>query len=264
MMNHRRVRRLLYEYMTGEADPATVRDIETHLRRCTQCTADLDDMRRATEMIHEASGEERPDEFWDGLLAKIQERIRVEERSVAASPRVSASGWIDSLFIVRRPVLSFALLIVVCVFTALAVWVITFPAKEPGSHVTVDQPSTQADLHARTDQYLRRSQTLLVGLANMKASDDEPVDLTAEREASRSLIHEARYLKDEDLDPASAQVVYGLEPILVELANSPTDQSRAAVDLIRQGIFERNLLFKVRMAELMRDSARYVAVSSGF
>jgi hypothetical protein len=263
MMTHRRVQRLLYEYTTGEADPTTVRDIETHLRSCTRCTADLDDMRRTAESIHEAAAEEHPDEFWDGLLTKIEQRIRVEEPQTA-SPRFSASGWIDSLFIVRRPVLSFAMLIAVCAFTALAVWVITFPAQRPGSVVSPQQPSPQADLHARTDQYLRRSQTLLVGLANMKASDDEPVDLTAERRASRSLIHEARYLKEENLDPVSAQVVYGLEPILVELANSPTDQSRAAVDLIRQGIFKRNLLFKVRMAELMRDSARHVAVSSGF
>jgi hypothetical protein len=213
-------------------------------------------MREAAGMLHAAPAEERPDEFWDALLLRVQDRIRTEEPQPARQ-QFSISGWIDGLLIVRRPVLAFTVVIAVCVVAALAVWIITHPEKVPRSEVALEQTAPGEDLHARTDQYLRRSQTLLVGLANMKASDDQPVDLTAEREASRALILEARSLKHEELDPVSAQVVYGLEPILVELANSRGDQSRAAVDLIRQGIFERNLLFKVRMAELMRDSTRF-------
>jgi Putative zinc-finger len=263
MISHRRIQQLLYDYLTGEVDPSRVRDIETHLRSCARCAAELNDMREAAGRLRAASSEERPDEFWDALLAKIQERIRIEELHPVRQ-RFSVSGWIDSLFIVRRPVLAFTLVIVACVVAALAVWVITFPATVPRSDVAREQPAPAEDLHSRTDQYLRRSQTLLVGLANMKASGNEPIDLTAEREASRALIHEARYLKHEELDPVSAQVVYGLEPILVELANSRGDQSRAAVDLLRQGIFQRNLLFKVRMAELMRDSTRFLAASSRF
>ncbi|MDH3252671.1 MAG: anti-sigma factor [Ignavibacteria bacterium] len=256
MMSHRGVRRLLYEYITEEIDAATRRNIEAHLQGCARCSADLAEIREAAQLIRAVPGEEPPDEFWDALLAKVEHRIRTEEPKPVRQ-HFSLSGWIDSLFIVRRPVLAFALVLAVCVIAALAVWVITFPAHVPPGDVALDQPAPSQDLHVRTDQYLRRSQALLVGLANMKASDDRPVDLAVEREVSRALIHEARSLKLEHLDPFSAQVVYQLEPILVELANTHGDDSRTAIHLIRQGIFERNLLFKIRIAEVVRDSTRF-------
>jgi hypothetical protein len=95
---------------------------------------------------------------------------------------------------------------------------------------------------------------LFVGLTNMKLHDDENIDLSAERKVSRQLIHEARYLKTQPIDERSAQLIGDLEKILIELANMKEENDISNVEIIRGGIHQENLLFKIRMAESLYDS----------
>ena len=68
-------------------------------------------------------------------------------------------------------------------------------------------------------KYLRKSRTLLVGVANMKVPEDQPADLHAEQQISRELVSEARALRQEPLDLHSARLINDLEKIQIELAN---------------------------------------------
>jgi RNA processing factor Prp31 len=74
------------------------------------------------------------------------------------------------------------------------------------------------------------------------------VDLSAERELSRQLVRETRELRDH-LDPQAAQLVGDMEKILIEIASRNETTDRDHFDLIRSGIRQQNLLFKVRMTE---------------
>jgi hypothetical protein len=88
----------------------------------------------------------------------------------------------------------------------------------------------------------------------MKHEPGRSFDLSAEREVSRDLIKEARYLREQDIDRRSARLIEDLNKILIELANLEDEHDLPDVEIIRGGIHQENLLFKIRMAELMHDS----------
>jgi hypothetical protein len=72
------------------------------------------------------------------------------------------------------------------------------------------------------------------------------------------LVREARYLKQQPLDVRSRQLMNDLERILIELANTEEQNDLPNVEIIRGGIHQENLLFKIRMAEAMYDSAQFM------
>jgi hypothetical protein len=110
----------------------------------------------------------------------------------------------------------------------------------------------------RAGQYFRKSKMLLVGLTNMKTDLAEPPDFSSEQRLSRDLIHEARYLKQQPLDSRSRRLVSDLEKILIEVENIKGHDDLPDVEIIRSGIHQENLLFKIRMAEAMLDSAGFI------
>jgi Putative zinc-finger len=254
-MDHRIVRRHLHAYMDGTLDAVRRSEIEVHLQECSTCSAELHDIREVAGMFDHSPADILPDEYWDTLVGQTMERIRSEPvRSLGMRDRLRNAA--EVIRAIHRPAIGVAIGAAAC---AIVVVLVLRPGTTPGHHRLIVQHAGENagpdSVEARTDRYLRRSQALLVGLVNMKTSDDTPVDLTVERELSRSLIRESRVLKREPLDLASARVVYDIEPILVQLANAHPDEGQPAVHLIRKGIFERNLLFKVRMASVLRDAA---------
>jgi hypothetical protein len=104
------------------------------------------------------------------------------------------------------------------------------------------------------NEYLKKSRVLLVGLSNHRGEGNDREDLSIERGRSRQLVHEARFLKRQPLDVRSAKLVDDLERIQIELAN--LDENRAASDVepIIAGIRQENLLFKIRMTEMLMTS----------
>jgi uncharacterized protein YijF (DUF1287 family) len=113
----------------------------------------------------------------------------------------------------------------------------------------------------RMTQYLRRSRALLVGITNVKMDARRSYDLEVERVASRSLAREARVLKQQPLDARSARLVNDLARIQIELANLKESDARPNLEIIRSGIEQENLLFKIRMAESAYHSAHFMKTS---
>jgi hypothetical protein len=253
-MNHRTVQHHLHAYIEGTLDAALRLEIDRHLERCTSCSTELHDIQQVTDLFVQSPADVLPDEYWDELVAHTMERLRAEPgRSIPMPDILRAAA--EYLRWIWRPATGLAIGAAICAI--LVVFLLRRETAPESNSVIVQQTKDSVrddSVAARTDRYLRRSQALLVGLANMKTSDDTPVDLSAEKELSRTLIRESRILKWEPLDPASARVVHDIEPILVQLANAHPDEGQPAVHLIRRGIFERNLLFKVRMASAFRDS----------
>jgi hypothetical protein len=99
------------------------------------------------------------------------------------------------------------------------------------------------------EEYLLGSRMLLIGFANMSPEQGKPTDLSLERTAARSLVRQARLLADEPLDERSQELVRELERILIELANLEETADVPAIEIIRTGVRQQNLLFKIRMAE---------------
>ena len=93
-----------------------------------------------------------------------------------------------------------------------------------------------------------------MGITNISAVQGQTVDLSVERQAARGLIRQARYLDQQSLDERSRELIKALERILLELANMKQEADLPDVEIVRSGIHQENMLFKIRMAELAYET----------
>jgi len=258
-MRHSRVRRLLYEYLGNELSAADRVSVEQHCASCEGCAFQLEMMRETLRVFSRpqiSAAEVQPREFWNAFVRKV-------EASTAAHVRSTRNPWTGLLDEVERTVRlqwrtvagfagALALLAV-----AFAVWKLSPTAPQPDHADEITESPDNAILAStRVNKYFRKSKVLFVGLTNMKTFEGQPVDLTAERQASRELIQEARYLKQQPLDLRSSELINRLDRILIELANMEQQTNIPNVEMIRSGINQENLLFKIRMAQALYDPAK--------
>jgi len=252
MRSHRKIRRLLYEYAHHELPQVLQAEVDTHIRSCSRCASELGKLATTVTLFPKRTvraDNERPAEYWNEFLFAVEKKIRAEEEAGRKPQRDLAKGLLPLIDYHRRWMV-YSGAVVVTAILALVFWRMVSPVRPEPSHeetivsaVPVD--STQIQL----TQYLRKSKALLVGITNTKANKERPLDLSLERKASRNLLREVRFLKRQPLDLRSARLLDDTEKILLGLANMREHEGASAVELIRSGIRQDNLLFKIRMAE---------------
>ncbi len=248
MRHHAEIRKLLYEYGTGTLGPEARSIVERHLAECASCAAFVQGL---PSMASHAPGHgdpdrERPDAYWESFSARVETR-----RAHRALERRAAGSLHDALAVLVRPrSLAIASAGFAMLLAGFFLWQRSTPVATRPQAPLRAATTTAAAPGARMDRYLQRSKVLLVGINNLR-DDEPPADISAERKASQELVHEARELKQQALDPRAARLIEDLEKIQIVVANM--DASRPGPDLaqVRHGIRQQNLLFKVRMAEVL-------------
>lgn len=264
IQHHAPIRNMLYEYLRDELDEHDRLAVEKHLQRCRRCCEAADDLGLVLGILTRPASppaEECPPEFWQNLISDVEGDMR----PITSKRRSLLQNILEEVAAlpVFQPKVAIALgVLLVVIATGIVTWELT--RSGANDHQTAEAPSvapparndsTTIDVDTRVHDYLRRSKVLLVGLANLKTGAGSPLDLSTERRASRELAHEARYLTQQPLDERSARLINDLKKIQIELSNSDDQKAMPDVDLIRQGIQRKNLLFKVRVAETLYDRA---------
>lgn len=255
----------LYDYCRGELPPEAMRAIAGHLAGCADCRREEEELREILAELPAAAdpGDELGPAYWASFADGVADRLKAGRRPGAVALLL---GHIRDYFrfghAARPLVFAGAGGVVAGVIIAL-IW--GGPALQPpahemyrAGHETTSGVMSAANAEPPPDMrdYFRRSKMLLVGITNMKVSGDEPIDLSAERRYSRRLLTEARYLKSRPIDSRSAELISDLEKILIELSNLKDEGEAPNVEIIRGGIHQENLLFKIRIAESVFDSTQ--------
>ncbi len=278
MNNHRTVQLLLYEYLRDELSPDERSAVDTHVAGCTECATELEHMRTTLGLMPSPAAEaseERSEQFWDQFASTIIEKTGSGEQQHGGQ-LAEVIAWLEDLLLLR-PKYTFTIGGgIALVLLAFGFWTFRTPEQRdvalksnavPLEHRATPVSSDEAAMQQlgvrpeRVGDYFRKSKMLLVGLANLRTDQSEPLDLSAERRVSRNLIREARYLRRQPIDPQSREVMNDLEKILIEVANTGERHDVPNVEIVRSGIHQENLLFKIRMAEAMYDSARFMYAS---
>lgn len=297
MSRHKNIQLSLYDYLDGTLPEEQRTSVEEHLRSCPACAEDLRKMQEALSLVarpERPASDARSEEFWATFAAAVEGEI--EERRRKKTRLADLRDAIHSFLFFHRG--SFALAGMAVAIVVLAIVLITRPTPtrevvfvdgaknksiplEPRNGIAqstnekqasrsdeLSQPNYTASpietplrvryADNRMSQYLRKSKVLLIGIANLKTEDGQPVDLRVEQRASRELVREARYLKQRPLDPRVNELVDAMSRILIELANISKDKQIPNMEIVRSGIHQENLLFKIRMAETVFDSAHVV------
>lgn len=263
MSTHSHIQSLLYDYLRDELTPAERQEVEAHLEACSQCSRERDEIRAFSELMVKYSGDasvSRGEAYWQAFADNIQKRIQVgEHRGRTKNPFSAWEKILSFSRFQRRPAFAFGAALAMMVVAAIILFRPHDQVRELEQAAETVQPpvETASRMDPRMGEYFRKSKVLLVGLTNMKMSEDQAVDFSAERKASRDLIHQAVYLKSQPLDVRSARLINDLEKILIELSNLKEENNLPNIEIIRGGIHQENLLFKIRMAESLYDSSSY-------
>ena len=244
----------LYEYLQEDLPPEERKRIEVHLARCPRCTEEARKLKSLLSLLPSAvqPSEALPPEYWQNFSAAVERRLEAdEERDVVTS---SIRPF------VHRPAMRWSFAAGAFAFALGVTAVLLFHPRQTIAPVQVEplpqkEAVTASYSGERMEQYFRKSKILLVGLSNMKVDDSQDIDLSAEQKISRELLYESRYIRQQPIDPRSARLVGDMEKILAELANTKEHDAAPNIRILRGGIHQQNLLFKVRMAEQLFDSA---------
>lgn len=265
MKSHGEIQDTLYDFVMDDLSAEEMEAVRVHLRTCVECRAAVDELGQVVAAVPRP--QERPSDLvdeahWAELAARIERNLPSARHAERTHP-LRLRERIRMLLPSPRPALAFALATVVLAVMATLVfrpWDRQEPVKETAV-TRAEQAGEDSPAGADISTHLRRSKNLLVGLTNKPVDSEATTDLSVEREASRRLLADNRRYRSEVLDPQSSEVLADLEKIMIEVANSREQAPASDLYLIRQGIRQQNLLFKVRMAEQLSSRGMIVRTS---
>ena len=250
-MRHKEIQTSLYEYARGELDADRAKQIQDHVAGCNRCFGELQILQRTIRLLPsrtQSPSSERTEAYWARFAAQVEGRAHTEEKQVVVTNPV----WegILSAFTYRRSYVLSALGTVAVAVVSLLLWSSNPSSQQSDRDITQIKGGVSSDpAQIALADYFRKSKILLVGISNISANKGERIDLSTERQAARELIQQARYLDNRVLDDRSQQLIKALERILLELANMQQHANLPDVEIVRSGIHDENMLFKIRMAE---------------
>ncbi|HMD31887.1 MAG TPA: zf-HC2 domain-containing protein [Candidatus Acidoferrales bacterium] len=243
-MNHPDEQRLT-EYAGGEtAEPAEHAEVERHLRECAACRASFESLQR---VLAAASAMSVP-EPEAGYEARLWQQLRPQ-----LEPRAARPGWRE-WFAPRRLALAGAMASLVLVaFLAGRFWPRpgVVPATSPEAGVTPQV--RERILLVAVGDHLDRAQSVLIEISNAEpgtGTGDRDVDISRQQQRAQDLLSANRLYRQTAQhtgDTSVAGFLDELEPLLVEIANSPAKVPGADLEELQRRIAAHGLLLKVRV-----------------
>jgi HAMP domain-containing protein len=230
---------LLIAVVLDEAEPPTRAEVNLHLAGCERCRQDAEEVRRVLRAAAIDQVPARGDDYGAHVWARLEPRL---------FPAHKHPRWAD-----RRRWLAAAAVVLLAV-SAFVVGRWSGAPVEPTRDSAVREVSThprsvrERVVLAAIGDHVERAERALVELAH--TTDAGTVDITAEQVWARQLLDANRLYRQSLQDassPALADLLGELEPILLELVNSPSRLSEPDVRALQARIEERSLVFKLRV-----------------
>ncbi len=249
----------------GDLSVADERRLQAHLTECVNCKNFLAEMEDVLGKLGAPQRPEMPEHFWEGYWHRLAQRL--ENAEPAAPDSVLARRWEKLREKWAAPPLMIPLARTAGVLALLVFGVIIghywWPQNnDAGRQITQTIPPAIPVVQTRAEQWLERSQILLIGMVNEELSIEAKPDFSHQRLVSRNLLTEAQALNRE-LDPVAnrkmLQLMNQLELVLLQIANLEAEHDLSAVELVRDGIARNGLLLKINIAELSQHAQQNAA-----
>jgi len=231
-MNHLSEEQLVLHYYGEESDSPGA---DMHLEECAECRELYTSLQRVLNLVDTLPVPARPAEYGADVWKRIERRLPRRRWFTMPTPWrwAAAAAVMASLLVVA--------------FVAGR----TFPQKN--AHLAKmaansDPKVREQVLLVAVGDYLERSQTVLVELAN--ASSDGPLDISAEQERAEDLLTENRLYQQtaaHNGDTSVSSVLDELERVLVDISHQPSNLPAADVERLRDRLREEGILFKIRV-----------------
>jgi len=235
----------------GELTESQKGEFEAHLGVCPSCAAEYERLEMALKVMDERCRPEPGPEFWEAYWAKLATRIEKEEHRLTGN-LISLPKWATRM--------AAAMLLIV-----LGVFIGRMLFRAPGLDTQIAGQALPAPIGKqaadilRAQNYFERSKVVLLALVNFdpKTKDSYGLNFPEQKKVSKDLVREAAYLKGQFKSPAQKRLkalVSELEMILIQIANLDEHQEIAGVELVKRGLDESAILFKINLSEMWRDA----------
>lgn len=249
-----------YEQIIAEVlfDTPDVEDrasLDAHLQSCAACAQALREMEATLALADTRTRPEPSAAYWDRYYDRLIQRM--EREALPDRPPVRRHTRM------RRPALQgmyriagAAALVAIGVMLG---WLAFAPSGSPPLMAEQPQPEAPpaqlASVEERTQQYVRRSKVLLLGLVNFDPTTEDPstLNMAHQQQIARELVEEA-----DDLQNAlSAQdqqrlrgLVSELETILRQIASLEAAYDAPAIEMVQSDVERDALLLKINISEM--------------
>ena len=246
----------LVAFALDDVEAGTGAAVEAHVETCAACRASLDEIRATLDHAASLEVPSRGDDYGATVWDRIESRLG-ESRSIEGS-HFDSSALQHRTPAFRRlaPWLAAAAAVLLVVG---AYWLGrhdaemggALPAPTTAQGPSSPSPGTEAIRErvvlAALGEHLDRTERTLVELVNSEPG--RRVDISAEQAWARDLLEANRLYRRATggKSPALAQVLEDLEPVLLEIANSPGQLTSDEFEGMRDRIEARSLVFKVRV-----------------
>lgn len=256
----------LVAFALDDVEAGTRAAVEAHVETCAACRASLDEIRATLDHAASLEVPARGDDYGAQVWQSIESRLDESRISATSHPGTSAlqhgtlahrhSRTSARLAVRLAPWLATAAALVLVVG---AYWLGRRNAEMGGASqapITAQAPSSpslgteairERVVLAALGEHLDRTEHTLVELVNSEPG--RRVDISAEQAWARDLLEANRLYRRATggKSPALSQVLEDLEPVLLEIANSPSQLTSDEFEAMRDRIEARSLVFKVRV-----------------
>jgi len=251
-------RKRIPEALFGELDMKTKEKLDRHLAACPACSELFREMKETLEaMAEDPTPDPGPDfweHYWDALALRMG-REALNSEAVLSPGRPSGRRFRPWTRLALGTAAAAALIII-------GIFIGRTLDRAPGDILsrapTIQPAATPTPLFIRTSHYLRRSKVLLLAVVNFDPATGDLYGLNPElqKRTSGELVREAVVLKKElkGTDPRLEQLVSDLERIFLQIANLKAEGDLAEVEVIRSGLEQNDILFRINLTELRRTS----------
>ncbi len=255
-------RLILYYY--GEPDNASGRaEIEAHLAACGQCRSEYDALARTLTAVSSVPIPERAEsygqEVWERLAPRLKNRSAgfqpafSEHAGRMPAPEKPRSRWFD-IFTWPRLALGGALAaLLVAAFLAGRFWPRhEAPAPTTASSAPIPAQSRDRVLLAAVADHMERSEILLMELENAGEGGGRKIDISVQREQAEELAAGSRLYEQaaqQAGETGISNLLDDLNRVLLTVAHSPSEVSRAQLADLRSRIEGPGLLFKLQVVD---------------
>jgi hypothetical protein len=238
------------------------RDAETpaaseHLRTCDACRGQYDTLKRVLALVSDAPVPERgpayESEVWNRLRWRLDRKKRRTWQSLAAIAAVLAIAFVTGQWWEARQHRNEPVRVAAATTTGTATPV---AQVQPANH--------DRFLILVVGDHLESSERVLTQLAN--ADPKKQLELDGQQSRVQDLLASNRLYRqsaNERGDKRMASILSDLEPVLTEIANSPSTLTAEQVRSLQRRIDAQGLLFKVRLISAQTGGGESAPVATG-
>ena len=244
----------LLDYRYGDLPEAKL-VIEQHLHECEQCRASYESLKSVLAMVESLPVAEPGPYFETQMWNKIAPKLK---RPGFDWSRLTA--WMSPKHLVAYGAV--AAMLVAAFFagrSSLTPKVVTTNAPQVADNTTTNTPGQVREriLLVAVGDHLDRAQSVLLEISNAETGGaggnrNSEVDISQQQERAQEMLISNRLYRqtaEHSGDNAVASVLDELEPVLLEIAHSPSKVSSSELEELQRGIESRGLMLKIRVLD---------------